>query len=212
MERKKANDLKKISEDLEKMIMSTESSGAKEISKDGTVLPQRVTSAPMNYDALKAKSEEHAEEIVNSIVLLYLPTKFISEHEYVSQKMSIDKLTIADLLFQMTTSAHAIKKLLEDIDSGNMQPRAFEVLAGLQKSKMEIVKHLASFMVIMENNYKSLKIDYNSSETEKPAAQLNSGDSFEEISEDAVFKARGTKDLINIIRGATMNEEKPDAD
>jgi glycosyltransferase involved in cell wall biosynthesis len=68
---------------------------------------------------------------------------------------------------QKSKLQHLAKKLnfsavsfLEEIDNGNTHPRTFEVLSSLQRSKMEIVKHLAQFMVIRENNYKNLKYDW----------------------------------------------------
>jgi hypothetical protein len=147
--------LKKISEDLESMLLNTEIPGVKEALKGD--LPVSMSSIkPLNYDQVKVDTDEKADEIVESVVLLYLPPEFIYEHEYVKQKMSVDKLTVSNLIFQMKTAEHAIKKLLEEIDTGNIHARSFEVLASLQKSKMDIVKHLAQFMVVLENNYKNL--------------------------------------------------------
>lgn len=194
----KKNDIKKNAQDLEEILLSLEMPDIEEIKKDGKTIPQRSSSSSLDYDRVKLQADSKAEEIVESIVLLYLPVKLISEHEYVSQKMGIDKINVSDLLFQMKTSEHAIKKLLEDIDSGNMQSRAFEVLSQLQKSKLDIVKHLTVYMVTMENNYKNLKDDYTSNVTEKNTLSLTQGES-EDIKEVA-FKTRGTKDIMSMIK------------
>lgn len=189
--------LKKISEDLESMLLNTEIPGVKEALKGD--LPVSMSSIkPLNYDQVKVDTDEKADEIVESVVLLYLPPEFIYEHEYVKQKMSVDKLTVSNLIFQMKTAEHAIKKLLEEIDTGNIHARSFEVLASLQKSKMDIVKHLAQFMVVLENNYKNLKFDYENSKAEKVETIEAESTTLQEGS----MKFRGTKGLISALQEA----------
>ena len=91
------------------------------------------------------------------------------------------------------------QELLEEIDNGGVHPRAFEVLSSLQKAKMDIVKHMAQFMVIMENNYKSLKEDYRIKKAEGPQ-ELKSGEY--EVEEAAGNQIRGTRKLIETLRQA----------
>jgi hypothetical protein len=186
--------LKQVSEDLESMILGSDLPAVQEAAKAD--LPSASTIRPLNYDEIKRDADTKAEQIVESAVLLYLPKEFVFEQDYVTQKMSVDKMTVSNLIFQMKTAEHAIKKLLEDIDSGNTHPRAFEVLASLQKSKMEIVKHLAQFMVVLETNYKNLKIDYESNVPEKTHVQDLEA---EEIREEST-RFRGTRGLMSTIQ------------
>ena len=188
--------LKKVSESLESMILGSDITSLQETMKSD--LPSIHTIKPLNYELIKSSTNTKAEEIVESVVLLYLPKEFIFEHDYVNQKMSVDKLTISDLLFQMTTAEHGIKLLLEDIDTGNRAARSFEVLGSLQKSKMEIVKHLAQFMVMMENNYKNLRADYESTGSEKTHVKDIEA---EEIREETTTRFRGTKGLMASLQG-----------
>jgi hypothetical protein len=109
----------------------------------------------------------------------------------------------------MKTAEHAIIKLLEEIDNGNTHPRTFEVLSSLQRSKMEIVKHLAQFMVIMEQNYKNLKDDYRVKKSEEPTTLQEGDDYTVDNSKPAQF--RGTKGIIDVIRQA-VPEKKASAD
>lgn len=191
--------LKKISEDLESMILNTDLPSVKEAVRGD--LPAVSSIRPLNFDVVKGETDAKAEEIVESVVLLYLPPEFIFEHDYVRQKMSVDKLTVSNLIFQMKTAEHAIKKLLEEIDTGNIHARSFEVLASLQKSKMDIVKHLAQFMVVLENNYKNLKFDYENSKAEK----VQTIDVESQTAQEGSLKFRGTKGLISALQEA-MNE------
>lgn len=188
--------LKNLSEDLDKLLESQEVPSVQELEKKS--LPSIRHVKPLDYELIKEEVDEKAEQIIQSIVTLYLPQTFIFEHEYVNQKMSIDKLTISSLVFQMKTAEHAIKKLLEELDSGNTNFKLFEVLSSLQKSKMEIVKHIAQFMILMENNYKNLKFDYEANLADN---QKSIGDGNQNlVVKEESNKFRGTKNVMMIMQ------------
>jgi hypothetical protein len=151
----------------------------------------------MDYVKVKAYSDNNADHIVNSISVFYLTADIVDEIEYIKQKITVDKITLSNLLFQMKTAEHAIIKILEDIDNGNLSPRTFEVLSALQRSKMDIVKQFQHFMVVMENNYKSLKEDYRVKKSDEPKQIEES-----EYSNDpnASYQMRGTRQLIETLR------------
>lgn len=181
---------KMLSEGIEDLQLNIDS--AKEL------LPAREGNF-MDYDKVKTYADSKADNIVDSISEFYLSLEIINEIPYVKQKSVVDKITVSNLLFQMKTAEHAIIKLLEEIDNGNLHPRTFEVLASLQRSKMEIVKHLAQFMVIMENNYKSLKEDYRVKKSDEPLAIEEGG---EDENPKAAYQMRGTRQLIETLREA----------
>jgi hypothetical protein len=217
MPRKITEDKKKeieLRDELEKMLADGIEDLQTSIGRATDMLPARESNF-MNYEVVKTYSDGSAEKIVNSIAEFYLSTDIIEEIPYVKQKNVVDKITVSNLLFQMKTAEHAIIKLLEEIDGGNLHPRTFEVLASLQRSKMEIVKHLAQFMVIMENNYKSLKEDYRVKKSDEPTmidAQ------YEDESPKAAHQIRGTRQLVEMLREAipekraTGNDEEKDAE
>lgn len=155
------------------------------------ILPSRPIS-PLNYHNVKLECEDSADDIVSAVANFYLDEKIIETTPYVKQKTAVDHITVSNLLFQMKTAEHAIIKLLEEIDSGNLHPRTFEVLSSLQRSKMEIVKHLAQFMIIMENNYKNLKNDYQLKAAETTDTQ------HDEV--ENTMQTRGTRGMIESLR------------
>jgi len=194
-ERRKELELR---EELERLVNSdiAEITGIIDQAKD--ILPGRVTNF-MDYDGVKIEADTKADDIVDSIAEFYLDKQIIQEIPYIQQKEVVDKITVSNLLFQMKTAEHAITKLLEEIDNGNLHPRTFEVLASLQRSKMEIVKHLAQFMVIMENNYKSLKEDYRVKKSEEPMTlEQGEDDTYDENKN--TFQMRGGRHLIETLR------------
>jgi hypothetical protein len=182
-----------LREELEKLISEDTQVIQSLTAQASDILPSRPISS-LDYHNVKIECEDSAEEIVNSVANFYLDEKIIESIPYVKQKTAVDHITISNLLFQMRTAEHAIIKLLEEIDNGNLHPRTFEVLSSLQRSKMEIVKHLAQFMIIMENNYKNLKNDY-----QLRAAETTDTD-HEEVSGANPMQTRGTRGLIESIR------------
>ena len=188
--------LKKKAKDLEDILLGVSEEGIETLTGED-VLPKLRAIAPLDYENVKTAADKKASDIVESVILLYLPQEFVMEQDYVYQKMEVDKLTVSNLLFQMKTAEHAIKKLLEEIDGGSPQPRHFEVLASLQKSKMEIIKHLASFIVTMENNYKNLKYDWNNLVEKRESLPSVTP----ELLDENTTKFRGTKSLMTMVQG-----------
>ena len=180
-----------LRDELEKLISEDTQAIQALTAHATTLLPSRPIS-PLDYNNVKIECEDSATDIVESVALFYLDERIISTIPYVKQKTLVDHITVSNLLFQMKTAEHAIIKLLEEIDGGNLHPRTFEVLSSLQRSKMEIVKHLAQFMIIMENNYKNLKIDYQSHSVETIDGEVSEVDN--------PMQTRGTRGLIESLR------------
>lgn len=195
VDQQKREDDNKMRQGLEKLLQQDERDITVLSSEVQSLLPSR-NNTFMDYHNVKTSSDLASKEIIDSISEFYLDVEFIESISYVKQKTNVDKITVSNLLFQMKTAEHAIIKLLEEIDGGNLHPRSFEVLASLQKSKMEIVKHLAQFMIVMENNYKTLRDDYRFKKSE---TGLDDAVRIEKVETN---KFRGTRQLIETLREA----------
>lgn len=193
--------------ELENMIKGS-SSTLESATRDAMTMLPNSASLSLNYEEVKSIIDRDSKDIVSSIALFYLDKDNIVdkdvENGYLKQKIKVDVITVSSLLFQMKTAEHAIIKLLAEIDSGNFQPRTFEVLAALQRSKMEIVKHLAQFMIIMENAYKNFNEDSRVKKIQQKE-DLIDVDS-EEISENGGLRTKGTKDLLRVLD--KLNKER----
>ena len=109
----------------------------------------------INYKDLQIKCNTEAENTVENWINYHLENIDINL-DYLSNKKINDILILSALLFQIKTASHAISKLLHLIDAGDATSRNFEVLSGLQKSQMEIVKHLIQSKTVMEDSYREL--------------------------------------------------------
>jgi hypothetical protein len=129
---------------------------------------------------------------------------------YIRHKQKIDALNISTMAFQIRTAQHAISKLVEEIDSGRMEPRLFEVLAQLQNQIMQMPKNFSNYMTQMEKNYKQLKSE--SAEINKENIEFDSdGNLIQSKDNMDALKVRGNKSLMenlqNIMKNGSMVKE-----
>lgn len=187
---KKNEDNKRI--ELEKLIQQSSMSLEEVTKKAQQVLP-KAQSIILDYGEIKEELDKESDKIIKSISQFYLTEEMVKSIPYVREKIRIDAIMASSLLFQMKTAEHAIIKLLTEIDSGTMTPRNFEVLASLQRAKMEIVKHLAQFMVITETAYKNFHADWQM-QLEAKSEEQTGGD------EGGGLRTRGTKQLLKAMQ------------
>jgi hypothetical protein len=173
---------------------------------NGGGLPAFQVTDPLDYDTEKSHAENKAKKVMNSLLKFYLSEELIQKNEYIALKAKLDVMTMSNLIFQMRTAEHAIVTLLRSIDAGEASPRMFEVLGGLQKTLLDIMKHQTLHMMAAEENMKKLKRDidiYNTidvtpktNETKSVGAQIN----------------RGTRNLMKEIQAEMGNESTEETD
>lgn len=165
-------------------------------------LPAFHDHVPMDYSLVKDTSNNSAKRLMNSLLKFYLSEELIQKNEYIALKAKIDTMTMSNLIFQMQAAEHAITTLMRSIDAGEVSPRMFEVLGGLQKTMLDIMKHQTLHMMAAEENMKKLKrdIDIYSDQTikieEKSSGNIN----------------RGTRNLMKDIQAEINGEEEIESD
>jgi hypothetical protein len=167
-------------------------------------LPAFSVNEPMDYQEVKSSSINSAKKLMNSLLKLYLSEELIQKNEYIQLKAKVDVMTMSQLLFQMQTAEHAITTLMRSIDAGEVSPRMFEVLGGLQKTMLDIMKHQTLHMMAAEENMKKLKRDID----------IYSSDSAIEIKSTPTKgnTVRGTRNLMREIQSDLGNEETEETD
>jgi hypothetical protein len=154
--------------------------------------PQRF----IKVDQVKSEVESEARAIMESLSNFYNDMNSLSEDSYLKHKQKIDALSISTMAFQIRTAQHAISKLIEEIDSGRMEPRLFEVLAQLQNQIMQMPKNFSNYMSQMEKNYKQLRTE---SEEIKRGGNIQLDENGNVITNDEnmdLLKVRGTRSLM----------------
>lgn len=170
-------------------------------------VPAFMEHEPMDYVTAKHKSTNSAKKLMKSLLDFYLSEELIEKNEYIQLKARVDVMTMANLIYQMQTAEHAITVLMRSIDSGEVSPRMFEVLGGLQKTLLEIMKHQTLHMMSSEENLKKLKkdIDIYSEKNESESKSLKIEDSKGTL-------VRGTRNLMKDIQNELNDIEIEDED
>jgi len=122
-------------------------------------LPSFHSMETFSYDTTKTAAVENAKKMMSTVMKLYLSEKIIEENEYVQMKQRVEEMQLATLLNQMQQMQHSIEVLMRTIETGELSPRMFEVLGGLQKTMLEINKHTTLHIMASEENAKKLKHD-----------------------------------------------------
>ena len=169
--------------------------------------------APLvNYTELKAGATKKAQRTITSLMKFYLDADIIEQDEYIKAKKQMDEMTMSSLIYQLQAGEKALTTLLETIDSGELAPRMFEVLATLQKSMLDIIKSQTMYLMAAEEGTKRIARDIEIYQQRANQAEI------EGAGGDASNKniQRGTKDLMAAIQagihGATEEEDIEDVE
>jgi hypothetical protein len=159
----------------------------------------------MDVDTIKTEVEAEARSILESLAKFYNGTEDIKEDSYIKFRQKIDSLSISTMAFQIRTAQHAISKLIEEIDTGRIEPRLFEVLAQLQNQIMQMPKNFSAYMNQMEKNYKQLKSEEDEIKKGKPLEFDENGQLKNTEENTEALKVRGTKSLMENIQSLMKN-------
>jgi hypothetical protein len=154
--------------------------------------PQRT----IDIDNVKTDVESEARAILDSLSKFYHDMENLPEDNYLKHKQKIDALSISTMAFQIRTAQHAISKLIEEIDSGRLEPRLFEVLAQLQNQIMQMPKNFANYMSQMEKNYKELRKESDDIKKQSDIQFDKEGNLIDSPENMEALKVRGTKSLM----------------
>jgi len=181
-------------------LLNDESSSSLPAQNGGGGLPAFQLNDPIDYDEMKASSMNQSKKLMNSLLKFYLSEELINKNEYITAKAKLEVMTLSNLIQQMQYAERAITTLMRTIDSGEVSPRMFEVLGGLQKTMLDIMKHQTLHMMAAEENMKKLKRDidiYSDNQTIEVKGTSKSGDNV----------SRGTRNLMKEIQAELGNEE-----
>lgn len=146
----------KIKENLDAIIMEE---ALDSLTVDVQDLPRLKTSELMNFAEEKLTALTDAKSLLDKVADFYVDPNAHGNLEILELKKKVDSTNISAMMFQMKSAQHAITKLLEEIDLGNMHPRLFEVLAQLQSQIMQMPKDYQQYLEKMEANYKKVNTE-----------------------------------------------------
>lgn len=179
-----------IKDSLEALLKSEDAPN--EISTNEGVEVIKNTIAP-DFVKIKTSSRNKAVKLMDSLLKFYLSEEFIDQNEYITAKINLDKLSLEGLIKQIQLADIAIENMLIHMDSGDVQPKMFEMFSMLQRTYIELVKTQTLYLISTEEHIKKLKNDYDyfqNKNGKKTGAFSNLT-----ITEEGMT-TRGTKDML----------------
>lgn len=164
----KAREMQKIQDDNTFLEMMHEDG-------EKAVLPMDDIFGGLSEEELNEKIEEHrkqfikqekvckneASKLLMSVAKVYFDNKVIKKEEYLKFKMQVEQRGLANLIFQLNIVREAIFSLSQEIHTGKKTPRHFEVLAGLNRVVLDIVKYQHEYLGDLEESMRKLSEDEN---------------------------------------------------
>ena len=144
------------------------------------------------------KAKEKAENVMTSLLKLYLSDGFISKSEYIQAKVNLDSMTLGKIMNQMEVSERAISLLMENIEMGDINPKLFDALGNLQRTFIDLVKTQTNYVATAEEDYRKIALEKDNMEVEDTTAT--------EVSTS--FKSSSQKDLMRMIRTTVDGDNK----
>lgn len=115
-----------------------------------------------NYEKDELESKHRAEEILNSLVDLYLgDVPNISGHKYIKDKKQEDARVYAETLFLQKMTRKNFISQLRQIDNGDNSARMHEVSNQTINQIRENIKFYQTQRSELEKFYKEIRKDYN---------------------------------------------------
>ena len=196
-----------LKDKLDSIILADEMLSGLSMPDIPPIKPQRF----INVDNVKNEVESEARAILDSLSRFYNDMENLPSDSYIKHKQKIDALSISTMAFQIRTAQHAISKLVEEIDSGRIEPRLFEVLAQLQNQIMQMPKNFSNYMSQMEKNYKQLKSESEEIKKQSEISFDENGNILQTPENIEALKVRGTRSLMEnlqtLMKGGNLVKE-----
>lgn len=122
--------------------------------------PLRKQQVYIDFDAVQEEMNLHATEVVDSYVDFWIMDQNLKDGSMIQNKRRMDILNLSDMLFSVYSSMYSLKKVLSEIDTGNINPRLIDTQTSLLNKKKDYNNQLALFQVYLNDSYKAHKGQY----------------------------------------------------
>jgi hypothetical protein len=189
-----------LKDEIQELLGSIRSESQTDLVLDNELSDETRRESPYDFEEMSNQFTKKAREITDSLFKNFVDIGIFEDNDYAKHKKELDTINISNLFFQLKTLKITIIKVMEEITSGNTQPRLIEVMGQLQDKMAAITKTQANYLIFLEETYQKLNRD-------KPAnddAQVV-GSSPEE---GQFFITVGTKNLVKSLPESTEMRSK----
>ena len=150
-----------------------------------------------NYDNDIIESGERADNVVNSLVDLYLgDAPSVINHDYIQNKMKEDANVYAELVFLTKMTKKTFINQMRQVDNGDNNARMYEVMNQTMGQYRENIKFSQNQRTELEKFYKEMRKDLGLNEMEtKVETTSNEEDGGEE--QNMIMDSRKMNEIIS---------------
>jgi len=112
-----------------------------------------------DFNEIQKDCEKRAKKMIHTATGFMLSDEIIKQNPYLKNKMQIDVISLAGMLYQLTVNETMQKALMEEVRSGALHPRMFEVFAAVSKTIGELNKQLLQTTEAIKITYRDLRND-----------------------------------------------------
>jgi len=146
-----------------------------------------------DYDADMDESKSQANEILESLVDLYLGDSSVSNHSYIKNKMKEDATVYAETIFLQKMTRKNFLTQLRQVDNGDSSARMHEVINQTISQVRENAKFASTQKTELEKFYKEIRKDLGLNEmSESPSVAET-----KEENKEKLFDSRSLNDMID---------------
>jgi len=187
-------------DDLENLLNNSSINQDKNVPSDKDI-PTELKSEPttdVDFTALRFQCDEEAKELIKKSISFIISDEMIENNPYLSEKVKVDAFSLAGMLYQLRCNEIIQRVNMEQIKSGMVHPRMFEVFSQMSKVLGELHKQLIQTVEAIKETYKMAKGDIKEMSMEALGQHENSQGML--TSGDGSIVTRGTKELIKSVQ------------
>jgi hypothetical protein len=192
--------IKEEKDELKKLLNSSPSEINKNVPSTQESIPglQAEPVTDVNFDDLKERCENEARIMLTNAIAFILPTDMLQDNDYIKNKLDVDVMSLAGMIYQLRTNEVMQKALIDQVNLGMVNARMFEVFSSMSKTIGELNKQLIQTVEAIKETYKAFRDDVKEKRTEALGPQSSSQGML--TTGDGSVVTRGTKELINNVK------------
>jgi len=149
-----------------------------------------------NYDADVVEAKERADEVLNSLLDLYLgDLPSVKQHSYIKNKVKEDALNYAETLFLIKMTRKTFISQMRQVDNGDNNARMYEVMNQTMTQMRDNIKFNTSVKSDLEKFYKDIRKDMGANEVQAQAQEDIVKD--EDTNDNMIMDSRKMNDMIS---------------
>jgi hypothetical protein len=147
--------------ELEKMIDNADNSLDQNVVPPAEATPELHTEPTftMDFNKIRKDCERQSKKMIKNATGFMLDSEMVQENPYLRNKMSVDVISLAGMLYQLKVNEMMQETLMEEVRNGATHNRMFEVFGQLSKTIGELNKQLLQTVEAIKTTYKDIKFD-----------------------------------------------------